>query len=90
MDLSAALHKYLDASAPEWGASEVSTPEEIGRGWESTIHAFTLDGPGRPAGDIVLRRYTGPYGGAKADREFHVGIGIPALPGADQPRHTRG
>ena len=67
MDLSETLQVYLGDSG--WGDVEVSGPAEIGKGWESTIHAFTVTRDGELR-DIVLRRYSGPQGAAKAAREY--------------------
>lgn len=67
-DLSTALAGYLDAAG--WDVLRLSDPEEIGQGWESTIHTFTVTASDGTERDIVLRRYSGPAGGAKAVREF--------------------
>lgn len=69
-DLSTELRTYIESAMPEWGVTGVSEPDEIGQGWESVIHALTVTAQDGSRRDIVLRRYAGPSGSAKAVREF--------------------
>lgn len=70
------LEAYL-RNTPRWGSSAVDGLTEVGQGWESVIHSFTVDGE-----RLVLRRYAGPDGAAKAEREFD---GMRLLREADYP-----
>lgn len=66
---SARLAAWLVESFPHWQGQELGEVTELAGGWESDIFRFSLTHSGGPE-DLVLRRYSGDNGAAKAGHEF--------------------
>lgn len=64
-----ALAAWLTESFPHWEDQKLGDVTELDGGWESDIFRFSLIHSGRSE-DLVLRRYSGDNGGAKARHEF--------------------
>jgi len=88
-ELSAAMAGYLDTAG--WDVLRLSDPEEFGKGWESTIHTFTvtsvtaslLAGPEalgmRPEAAVQMREQVELRGSVYRLFQERTGLAIPEI-----------